>query len=74
MGILPVDFFPGNLNNVISICLLCHQYYELDHPGWVLLPEDMNKFIEFEIQDYIEREEAAKRGVGQRRTLPPVCF
>ena len=73
MRILPVDFYPSSMNNLITLCVLCYSYYDMTNPIVVILPADLNRFIEFEVQDYHEREEAAQRGVKQQRALPEVC-
>lgn len=72
MKLLPVNFFPASMNNLITLCLVCRELYNMAYPKLVILPADLNRFIEFEVQDYQEREEAAKRGVKQQRALPEV--
>ena len=74
MGILAKNFYLSHLGNLICLCTNCHRLYDLDSPAWVLLPDDLGPLVEFEMEDYAAREEAATRGIRKRRSLPPVCF
>ena len=74
LGILPEVFYPAHIDNLILLCKNCHSGYHCDYPGWVVLPQDLDFFINFEKNDYAARIAAAKHGVQQERALPQVTF
>jgi hypothetical protein len=74
LGILSQSFYPAQVENLILLCRNCHGAYDCDYPSWVLLPHNLDFFINFERKDYAARVAAAKRGVQQGRALPQVPF
>ncbi|KKZ63923.1 hypothetical protein EMCG_01782 [[Emmonsia] crescens] len=72
MGILPRGFYPAHPKKLMPLCIACHHAYNDPYPIWVALPEDLDRFIEFERNDYEARVWAAADGVSQPRSLPPV--
>lgn len=72
MGILHEEFYPAHLDNLLTLCLNCEVIYMGVYPSYVVLPEDLDPFIQFETMDYAAREIAAKKGVEQKRSLPAV--
>ena len=72
MGILHRNFYPAHPNNLMPLCLTCHHAYDDPYPIRVALPEDLDRFIEFERNDYEAKVQAAADGVSQPRSLPPV--
>ena len=74
LGILPALFYPAHVDNLILLCSNCHVAYDRNYPGWILLPHNLDLFINFEKTDYAARVAAAKCGVFQGRALPQVPF
>ena len=74
LGILPEVFYPAHVDNLILLCKNCHSAYDCNYPAWIVLPQSLDYFINFENNDYAARIAAAKRGFQQRRALPQVPF
>jgi hypothetical protein len=70
LEMLPRSFYPGHASNLILLCSNCHGGYDSDYPAWLMLPQNLKLFIDFEEQDYNERVAAARRGVSKERSLP----
>ena len=72
LEMLPTSFYPGHESNLILLCSNCHGGYDCAYPAWLMLPQNLKLFIDFEEQDYNERVAAARRGVSKERSLPNV--
>lgn len=60
--------------NGIALCDLCYYHYNLNHdPGLAIVPDDLQYFINFELQDYERRRRAALAGAQLTRTCPTLC-
>ncbi|KAI9773894.1 MAG: hypothetical protein M1840_006120 [Geoglossum simile] len=61
----------AHINNLILLCRNCYGAYDAPSPGWIVLPEHLEFFINWEEQDYKRREEqAAREGIAVPRTVP----
>ena len=62
----------GDVENAIRLCSRCHDNYDdLQCPGMTFFPQDLNFFIDFEIDDYDRRvEKASSNGSTRRRKCP----
>ncbi|KAI9774451.1 MAG: hypothetical protein M1839_001734 [Geoglossum umbratile] len=71
-GLFPASLtHPAHADNLILLCKNCHGLYDAPSPGWVVLPEDLEFFINWEEQDYKRRgEQAALEGIVVPRTVP----
>jgi len=59
---------PGDFNNAILLCPLCHRNFDdYASPGFVVIPSDINFFMQWERKDQ-ERRWAMRRDFGQRTT------
>lgn len=59
---------PGDFNNAILLCPLCHRNFDdYASPGFVVVPSDINFFIQWEHKDQ-ERRRAMRLDFGQRTT------
>lgn len=68
-----LNYDPSSSANGISLCPTCHSNYNLDHdPGLVIVPEDIQYFIDHGLQDYEAREKAARVGITKERTCPSI--
>ncbi|KAI9769342.1 MAG: hypothetical protein M1840_004043 [Geoglossum simile] len=71
-GIFPASLtHPAHVENLILLCVSCHKLYDASFPKWIMLPEDLGFFINWEEEDYKQREEQATReGIAVPRTVP----
>ncbi|KAL2824297.1 hypothetical protein BDW59DRAFT_173018 [Aspergillus cavernicola] len=69
LGLL--DFAINSDTNAIPLCPTCHNEFDcaLD-PGFVLIPTDLQFFIEFELKDRQRRKTQAESGVISKRAVP----
>jgi 5-methylcytosine-specific restriction endonuclease McrA len=74
LGILPAAFYPAHVDNLILLCKNCHSGYNCDYPGWIIIPHNLDFFINFERKNYAARIAAATSGDRQWRALPEVPF
>ncbi|KAK6336086.1 hypothetical protein TWF696_001654 [Orbilia brochopaga] len=71
-----VGIFPPNLrhlaspHNLVTLCRNCHCVYDCQQPRWIILPTNIQYFIDHEISDYDSRTLAASKGVTKPRTVP----
>ncbi|KAF3912594.1 hypothetical protein AA313_de0200296 [Arthrobotrys entomopaga] len=68
-GILP---FPkvNDASNAIPFCKRCHAHFDKQHPLFIILPVDLEWFLEFERADFRQREECLLQGIDRRRLVP----
>jgi len=70
-NLLPDLFNLSSVSNGISLCPTCHVNFDAYHdPGFVILPSNLQYFIDFEVANYSQREASALRGVAEPRTTP----
>lgn len=60
----------SHLSNLVLLCQNCHALFEMDSPAWVMLPADVEFFIQFEKADYEARILAGNEGITRYRTVP----
>ncbi|KAF3904241.1 hypothetical protein ABW21_db0209598 [Orbilia brochopaga] len=71
-----VGIFPPNLrhlaspHNLVTLCRNCHCVYDCQQPRWIILPTNIQFFIDHEISDYDSRILAASKSVTKPRTVP----
>lgn len=70
-GLITFDHL-GHLDNAIPLCPTCHRNFDdLNKPGSIFLPSDLQYFIDYEIADFARRDLRAKdTGTIPRRTCP----
>ncbi|KAF3910066.1 hypothetical protein ABW20_dc0100329 [Dactylellina cionopaga] len=68
-GILP---FPkvNDFSNAIPFCKRCHAHFDKQHPLFIILPVDLEWFLEFERADFQQRKECLFQGIDRRRLVP----
>ncbi|KAF3940038.1 hypothetical protein ABW19_dt0207347 [Dactylella cylindrospora] len=71
-----VGIFPPNLrhlaspHNLVTLCRNCHCVYDCQQPRWIILPTNLEFFINHEMGDYESRILAASKGVTKPRSVP----
>ncbi|KAJ6257450.1 hypothetical protein Dda_7234 [Drechslerella dactyloides] len=71
-----VGIFPPNLrhlaspHNLVTLCRNCHCVYDCQQPRWIILPTNIQFFIDHETSDYEYRLVASAKGVIKPRTVP----
>ncbi|KAF3902748.1 hypothetical protein AA313_de0203253 [Arthrobotrys entomopaga] len=71
-----VGIFPPNLrhlaspHNLVTLCRNCHCVYDCQQPRWIILPTNIQYFIDHELADYDARLVAASTGLIRPRTVP----
>ncbi|KAK6538470.1 hypothetical protein TWF694_010053 [Orbilia ellipsospora] len=71
-----VGIFPPNLrhlaspHNLVTLCRNCHCVYDCQQPRWIILPTNIQYFIDHELADYDARLAAASKGLVRPRTVP----
>ncbi|KAI5310079.1 hypothetical protein KEM55_001806 [Ascosphaera atra] len=71
MGFLGKDFNLNSAANLVYLCSFCHGQFDESYPELLLLPRDLQLYIDHEKRDYQERSRAAAKGLIVRRTTPP---
>jgi hypothetical protein len=68
---LPESFSLSSVSNGIALCPTCHVNFDTyEDPGLVIVPSNLDFFVQYEIADYKKREESAQCGVTEPRTTP----
>ncbi|KAK6532615.1 hypothetical protein TWF281_006797 [Arthrobotrys megalospora] len=71
-----VGIFPPNLrhlaspHNLVTLCRNCHCVYDCQQPRWIILPTNLQYFIDHETSDYESRIKAASDGLVKPRSVP----
>ncbi|KAK6335727.1 hypothetical protein TWF730_003105 [Orbilia blumenaviensis] len=71
-----VGIFPPNLrhlaspHNLVTLCRNCHCVYDCQQPRWIILPTNLQYFIDHETVDYESRITAASEGLVKPRSVP----
>ncbi|KAK6343156.1 hypothetical protein TWF718_008529 [Orbilia javanica] len=71
-----VGIFPPNLrhlaspHNLVTLCRNCHCVYDCQQPRWIILPSNLQYFIDHETVDYESRIKAASEGLVKPRSVP----
>ncbi|KAF3163414.1 hypothetical protein EYR41_008821 [Orbilia oligospora] len=71
-----VGIFPPNLrhlaspHNLVTLCRNCHCVYDCQQPRWIILPTNLQYFIDHETADYESRIKAASEGLVKPRSVP----
>ncbi|KAK6505866.1 hypothetical protein TWF481_007756 [Arthrobotrys musiformis] len=71
-----VGIFPPNLrhlaspHNLVTLCRNCHCVYDCQQPRWIILPTNLQYFIDHETDDYESRIKAASEGLVKPRSVP----
>jgi hypothetical protein len=68
---LPESFSLSSVSNGIALCPTCHVNFDTyEDPGLVIVPSNLEFFVQYEIADYKKREESARCGITELRTTP----
>jgi hypothetical protein len=59
---------PAHYSNLILPCKNHHALHDCHYPAWVLLPDDLEFFLKWEMDDWMRREAAAAQGAVLART------
>ncbi|KAK6504489.1 hypothetical protein TWF506_002684 [Arthrobotrys conoides] len=71
-----VGIFPPTLrhlaspHNLVTLCRNCHCVYDCQQPRWIILPTNLQYFIDHETADYESRVKAASEGLVKPRSVP----
>ncbi|KAK6523126.1 hypothetical protein TWF694_006021 [Orbilia ellipsospora] len=68
-GILPFSKV-NDASNAIPLCKRCHAHFDKQHPLFIILPVDLEWFLDFERADFQQREECLRQGIDRRRLVP----
>ncbi|TKA73643.1 hypothetical protein B0A49_09877 [Cryomyces minteri] len=70
-GLITFDHL-GHVDNAIPLCPTCHRNFDdINHPGLVFLPSDLQYFIDFENENFRSRQTLARNtGSVPPRTCP----
>ncbi|KAN0079469.1 hypothetical protein V8E54_004683, partial [Elaphomyces granulatus] len=60
----------GHPDNLIYLCATCHRLFDAQLPVLVILPSDIDFFVNWENNDYESRCKAAEDGKEVPRTVP----
>ncbi|KAJ9634076.1 hypothetical protein H2199_009107 [Coniosporium tulheliwenetii] len=61
-GLITFDYL-GVVDNGIPLCATCHDNFDdINSPGFIFFPSDLQFFIDFEEQDFQRREREARMG------------
>jgi hypothetical protein len=60
-------FFPPE---IYPLCANCHTEFDDSIPGFIVLPTNLDFFIEYEERDYESRINAARDGEERERSVP----
>jgi hypothetical protein len=69
-GFLGSVTYLAHADNLLHLCSNCHKSFNSPIPGIVIIPTDVNFFIDWEEKDYIARYQAANKGQVIPRTVP----
>lgn len=59
-----------DMDNATPLCPVCHNAFDRRQPYVIMLPTDLDWFLEFEKRDFSAREQLLKEGRGRRRAAP----
>ncbi|KAF3138333.1 hypothetical protein TWF569_008829 [Orbilia oligospora] len=68
-GILPLTEV-HDINNAIPLCVACHDPFDAKPPGFIILPIDLEWFVEFELADFSDRQRLLREGKSRSRIAP----
>ncbi|KAF3283377.1 hypothetical protein TWF970_001358 [Orbilia oligospora] len=68
-GILPLTEL-HDINNAIPLCVACHDPFDAKPPGFIILPIDLEWFVEFERADFSDRQQLLREGKSRSRIAP----
>ncbi|KAK6497318.1 hypothetical protein TWF506_004791 [Arthrobotrys conoides] len=68
-GILPLREL-HDINNAIPLCVACHDPFDAKPPGFIILPIDLEWFVEFERADFSDRRQLLREGKSRPRIVP----
>ncbi|KAK6330106.1 hypothetical protein TWF718_003534 [Orbilia javanica] len=68
-GILPLTEL-HDINNAIPLCVACHDPFDAKPPGFIVLPIDLNWFLDFERADFNDRRQLLREGKSRPRIVP----
>ena len=69
-GFLGSVTYLAHADNLLHLCSNCHKSFASPIPGMVIIPTDVNFFIDWEEKDYTARCQAARKGQAIPRTVP----
>jgi hypothetical protein len=69
-GFLGSVTYLAHADNLLHLCSNCHKSFDSAIPGIVIIPTDVNFFIDWEEKDYTARCQAANESQAIPRTVP----